>query len=112
MIIFWSGLGFLVPVITIICFVITQGAVNAMMGEKHYETNTWPKLAATIFSAILVGLFGYIFNRIPRDRKMVNPATGERETVSTSGGHTFFFIPMEYWAVLIVILGVALCFTN
>ncbi|MFT3882586.1 MAG: hypothetical protein QM703_23400 [Gemmatales bacterium] len=114
MIIFWSGFGFLVPLITIICFVITQATVNAMVGEKHYEANAWPKMAAAIFSAILVGLFGYIFNRTSSKRTVIRPETGERYviTVPNGGGHTFFFIPMEYWSVILVILGVALLFAK
>jgi hypothetical protein len=108
MIFFWSGWGFLVPIILIVCFVATNGIVDAILGEKYYNTNGWPKLLAALLTAFLFLIAGWFFNH--RDRITVDLETGEREVIGNNGGHTFFFIPMEYWSVPLVILSIALLF--
>jgi hypothetical protein len=39
------------------------------------------------------------------------PRPGERVALRR-GGHTFFFIPVEYWAPIFVVLGVVFMFVK
>jgi uncharacterized membrane protein len=106
--IIWSGMGFLVPLLTVICLVVTQGLTNMAWGEKYYENNEWPKMAGFCFSAFMVGLAGYLLNWVLAKRRVINSSTSEEEIIARSSPHTFFFIPMEYWSLALLVMGVAM----
>jgi hypothetical protein len=108
--IIWTGGGFLVAVIGIGCLVFTNLAVNAAMkDDQFYQQHGWPKLLACLVAALIVWPVGRVLNRKGM-RELLDTETGERFAVQTGGGHTLFFIPMEYWAVIFVGLGVVFLF--
>jgi hypothetical protein len=86
MIIIWRGLGFLVPLIGIAGLLVTQSVV----GDAYYQAHGWPKFAAGLVVGLLVLLTGCGLNK--------NRPSGNN--------HTFFFIPVEMWGVLIFVFGV------
>lgn len=108
--IIWSGLGFLVPVIAFGCLVATELLVEAAFrDEQYYQEHGWPKLAAFVVSAVLVGAVGRILRR-RRGRVLIDPRTGEEVIVGDRS--TFFFIPMGFWAPILVVIGVAFLFVT
>jgi hypothetical protein len=111
--IIWSGWGFLVAVIGIGCFFVTQLVVNsAMQNDQYYQANGWPKLVAFVVAAIIIWPIGRAFNRKRPERELVDANTGERVVLSSGGGHSLFFIPMEYWAAIFLVLGVIFLFVK
>ncbi|MCI0459403.1 MAG: hypothetical protein L0Z62_20830 [Gemmataceae bacterium] len=111
--IIWSGWGFLVAVIGLACLVATQLGVNAaMQDDQYYQTNGWPKLVGLFLVAALLWPVGRTLNRQRQERELVDPATGERVVLHSGGGHTFFFIPVEYWAPICLVLGVIFLFVK
>ncbi len=107
--ILWSGWGFLVPVLWIGFFVFTQAGLNAIVGPYTYESAEWPKLLAGILSAVTIWFVGRYFNGKP-GRTLIDKKTGHEFVVKPR--NTFFFIPMEYWAIAVVVVEVIFSFTK
>ncbi len=43
-------------------------------------------------------------------RALIDPETGEDVSLESGGGHELFFLPMEYWAPIMVVLAIAMPF--
>ena len=100
MLFFWRGHGWAVVAIFAGTFVILELVLNFIFGDGYYQGNEWPKTAAPIISATLIAGLGYIFNY--RNRVVVmNAETGKKEKQKS---HSLFFIPIEYWAVIVIVL--------
>jgi len=97
MIIIWRGFGWSIPVIVFGAFIFFQTALNAIYGEGFYESYEWPKMAAIILSSLLVASLGYLLNYRKR-QVIVDPESGKKQN---SPSHTLFFIPIEFWALII-----------
>lgn len=100
---FWTGWGVLVPVLVGLAFVITQLGLNSIFGSYTYESAEWPKFFATFFAAISIWFTGKHFNSKP-GRTLIDKQIKQEFVVNPS--NTFFFIKMEYWAPIILILGI------
>ncbi|MDJ0904560.1 MAG: hypothetical protein QNI96_00970 [Woeseiaceae bacterium] len=101
MLIVWRGFGWLVPVIVIAALILTQLAVDAVYGQGFYTANAWPKQAAFIAAAVLVGILGVFLNHMKRGL-LIDEESGE--VVGKAPSHTLFFIPVEYWAIVVLAL--------
>jgi hypothetical protein len=88
MLIVWRGFGILVPLMMAGSMLLAM----ALFGGHTYEQHGWPKLLAFLMAAIAIGWAGSKLNR-------------NRPSGST---HSFFFIDMEVWAIISVIIGVVL----
>lgn len=78
--------------------ILSQVAIDAMYGDGFYTANDWPKTAAIILAALSVGLLGIFLNHIKRGT-IVDENTGE--VLGKSPSHYLFFIPVEYWALIL-----------
>jgi hypothetical protein len=109
--IIWNGWGFLAAVIAFACWLVTEIGVEAAMNdEEYYQNHGWPKLLGFLVAAVIVWPLGRALNRKRPERELVDPQTGERVILKSGGGHTLFFIPIEYWAPIFVVLGVVFLF--
>ena len=91
--IIWKGLGILAAIIPII-FIITS---NSILGS---EVVGW----AILTSAIPVWLLGRYFYKRPA-QLMVDSETDQNILVKPE--HTLFWVEMDYWAIILVIFGIA-----
>lgn len=101
--IFWSGFGFLIPLVTFVCMLITELGTEALLhDDQYYQTHGWPLGLGFLISA--AALFA-LAQRLGRGgtRVLVDEATGER--IEQRRSHSFFFIPMKGWAAALVVLG-------
>ena len=64
MFIIWRGLGWLVPIVVILCLVAFNYSLDLLIAENYYKKFAWPKAAAIIFSSVLVGGLGIFLNSI------------------------------------------------
>ena len=101
MLVIWRGFGWLVPVVVFAALILSQLSVDALYGEGFYTANAWPKQAAFVVAAILVGLLGYVLNHAKR-QTLVDETTGE--ALGKAPSHSLFYIPIEYWAVIVLAL--------
>ncbi|WP_419812900.1 hypothetical protein [Bacterioplanoides sp.] len=102
--IIWRGFGWLVPVIVFVAFLATQMSLNSATGDAYYKQYDWPKAAAIALSSILIAALGYYLNYKKREI-FTDPETGKTKK---SNSHTLFFIPVEFWAVIIPVFSVYL----
>jgi hypothetical protein len=104
--IIWSGLGFLVPGISITCFLLMQMAMTSIFNDaKYYTEHGWPKFLACLVAAGLVGVAGFWLSQ---GRTYIDQNTGQEVIIRRS--HSFFLIPVLYWAPIIAVFGLVLIF--
>lgn len=89
MILVWHRWGILTIPLILAALLLTQSIVDALWGNGFYTAHYWPKATAAAVAAALVGVVGYSMNR-------------KHETWATM--HRFFFLPMEYWAGIILFI--------
>ena len=104
--IIWSGLGFLVPGISFACFLLMQMAMTSIFNDaKYYTEHDWPKFLACVMAAGLVGVLGLLLSQ---GRTYIDQNTGQEVTIRRS--HSFFLIPVVFWAPIIAVGGLVLLF--
>ncbi|HZE87409.1 MAG TPA: hypothetical protein VE090_04345 [Methylomirabilota bacterium] len=99
----WTGWGIVVPLLVGAAFVLTQTLGNAIFGPYFYETNDWTKVFAVILASISMWFLGRYLNKRP-GRTLIDKKTGHE--VVFKKNHTFFFIKVEYWAIIVPILAI------
>lgn len=106
----WSGHGYVVALVTFgSCLVAEYLTERVMDDDRYYQTHGWPKLVAFSVAALLTGLIARSLDRYGR-RRLIDPETGAE--VLIRGGDAFFWIPIRYWSVLLVLIGAALGFVR
>lgn len=108
MLIIWRGWGLLVPVVVVATFVLTAMIMEPIFGKDEFDLYGSGGIVFTLLSSGLVGVLGYYFN-VKRRKVYKDEETGERVKSST---HTFFFIPMQYWALVLPALLSFLAYTD
>lgn len=108
--IIWKGFGILVVIIAILSIAIVQLVARAATNDPHFgETHHWVGGLALIIAAVPVFFVGRYFNTRP-GRVVIDKAT-KRELVIRRT-HSLFFIPMEYWAIILPLIGFGLMFAH
>lgn len=97
MLIIWRGFGWLVPVIIVASFLLSEAGLDAVYGEGFYIANEWSPIAAIVIGSLLIAFLGYFLNHKKRIIH-VDPESGKKKK---SPAHTLFFIPIEAWAIII-----------
>lgn len=96
--IIWTGYGIFVGVAGFACLCLTQLAVNGIMGDDHfYQSHGWPKLVGLWIAAAVSWPIGREMNR-------------GRPYHVESKPHSLFFIPVQYWWAVFLVLGVVFAF--
>lgn len=99
--IIWSGKGYLVFVIVFGCSLIANLISNAKVGPGYYNHHKWPLAISLLVSAAVCWPLGdYLRKR--SDRVVIDKQTG-REFVINQSRHTLFFIPMHWWAPILLV---------
>jgi hypothetical protein len=106
--IIWTGWGVAVPVITFASLLLLDWATGVYFGDtSYYAENGWPKFVAFTLAALVIWFLGRYLNG-GEGRVLIDPAT--QETVVLKRTHTFFWLRMEYWAPILVGMGVVFAF--
>ena len=106
MLIIWHGHGYLVLVTVLAISLAANSLFNATCGEKYYNAHKWPFALSLILSAGICWFLG-TYLRKRSDRVVIDKKTGE-ELVINQSQHTFFFVPMHWWAPLLLLLALVL----
>ena len=98
----WSGFGILVLVIPVLTVLAIQSVTDALFGAAAYRQNAqWLPSLGLLLSALAIWLLGRRLNSRGA-RRLLDPATGEE--VILRPRHAFFFIRMECWAALLLLV--------
>jgi hypothetical protein len=110
MIIVWRGWGILVLAILFGCSLAANMLVNHLTGTTTYwETHAWPFASALLSAAALMWWVGLLLDRYSV-RKSIDRFTGA--PVATKKNHDLFYIPIKYWGLLFLALGLLSLLTN
>ena len=102
----WNGLGFLVFVIAFGFSFVANLITDALMGEGYYDENNWLVAIPLVPSAVACWFLGNALRK-RADRVVIDKETGEELTISRSR-HTMFFVPMHWWAPILIVLALGL----
>ena len=103
MIIVWSGAGILVPMLAFITLFITQLMTDSVFGEGFYTAHGIPKLLGFWIAAALTWLLATALAK-QKGTPYYDKRTGQ--LVMIKKRHSLFWIPVEYWAYLLVGFGI------
>ncbi len=106
MVMFWTGWGFLVPVVGVATLMVAQTGIDSIWGEGYYKSHAWALQIGIASTGIAVSAVGWLINR--KRGLLIDEDTGT--TLYFHPKHTFFFIKMEYWGPIIFGLGALIFF--
>lgn len=107
--IIWSGFGILTPIIAVFNLVLVEYSVNHIFNNPtYYEQHGWPKFIALAISGALSFLVGRALNK--KQKVYIDKETGK--DVVLKPRNSFFFINMEYWAIIFPIIGLIFWITG
>jgi hypothetical protein len=105
----WKGWGFLAFAIPLICALLMQFGIDSYFGDGFYTKASWSLPLALFLSSAFVFSVGYKVNN-KEGKLLIDPETNEKMLLKTT--HSLFWIPMQYWSVIIVGLSVVLYLSN
>lgn len=82
--------------------------LQTMLGKAYTDTHAWPVGLGVLIGAVAVYLLGLQLNK--PGRTLVDPATGQ--TVILRRRHTLFWIPLQYLAGIIALIGLVMLFVK
>jgi hypothetical protein len=92
----WTGWGILAGLIWAASLFLTQLFIDPVYEAGYYTANVWPKIVASLLSAPIIWLVGRWMNGSPQSQS-------RRQN---GAAHTLFWIPMEYWGLIFLVIGV------
>ena len=107
--IIWTGRGYLVAVIVFLLSLGTEWGVESALGDDtYYQRHAWPLALALFTSGVISWLLGNQFNS-EKGRVVIDKETGQ-EMVIDGPDHTLFFIKMQYWGPILMLIAASLFF--
>jgi len=97
----WSGRGYLI----VLVLIVSLFGVHAIFPEE--EANYAP-IFAGLLSAIFSWFAGIAWNT-KNERIVSDDKTGEK-IILKGGNHTLFWIPMQYWGVILTVWSIIISF--
>ncbi|WP_050786004.1 hypothetical protein [Pedosphaera parvula] len=100
MMIIWRGLGFLVLAVVLACALLGNLIFDAVEGHGYFEAHRWPLALSLIVAAGVCWSLGNYLQQwsVAKDKNQGDESAG------TWPRHTLFFIPMHYWAPILLVI--------
>jgi hypothetical protein len=103
--IIWTRLGFLVFVFVLAAACLCELGFDRFYGHGYYSAHKWTIGTAMLIAAGPCWAVGRLLRR--RAKAFIDPQTG-RQVLLDSDTHTLFFIRMDLWGPILLLLGTAL----
>ncbi|MDF7802157.1 hypothetical protein P4C99_21980 [Pontiellaceae bacterium B1224] len=108
--IIWSGLGFVVAIIGFGSLILTEYLSERITNnDQFYQENSWIILIGMALAAIFTFAFSLLLKK-EKARVVVDKETGQEIELRKS--HSLFWIPVRWWPVVFIILGVVFTFVE
>jgi hypothetical protein len=100
--IIWKGWGFLVAVFAFGASLAMELITESVTGDPDfYQKQAWPLALAFVAAGVVTWFVGQALHT-RGGRTVIDKATGQELTIG--GSHTFFFVPMHYWGLVLIVL--------
>jgi len=100
----WSGVGFFIALLISVSYVLCKWLVDVFYYDGYFLTHLWATGVTLILSAILCAALVWVL----RQEKWLDALakkTQSRPMIAPEKTHNFFFIPVLYWPVILLLLG-------
>ena len=105
----WKGWGILGLVIPFLLSLSVGSAIDSLFGDNTYKHSEWAMPLVLALSAVVVYFVGYKLNNKP-GKIVIDPENNERIELKTV--HSMFWIPLQYWAVIILAISIWMYIAN
>lgn len=105
----WKGWGLLIVGFLFMFVLPIELLVEHYFGAGQYKALAWPIPLVFLLSAIPTTFVGMKLNNKPA-RVLIDPETNEK--VELKREHSLFWIPMQYWGIILVILSTLIYLRN
>lgn len=95
--VYWTGRGWLVPVIPLGSLALAQLVTEAISGPDSYSSNP---VAQALGVSVAVGALWLAGHAFEARRRRLAAAAGEPEPRSPGRADSFYFVPMKGWAYI------------
>ena len=103
----WKGWGLMALLIPFFCTLFVGTAVDFIYGIHFYRSSDWAMPLVLALSSVIVFYLGYKLNTKP-GRIVIDIETNEK--IELKSTHSMFWIPLQYWAVLIMAFSLLMYF--
>ena len=108
--IIWRGLGFFVFVIGFGSLILTEFVSETIThNDRFYQEHGWIVMLGMFLAAVLTYAFHCLLVR-RKDRTVIDKETGEEFVLRSDD--SLFFIPVRWWPLVFVIVGVVYAFVG
>lgn len=97
----WKGAGILTVIIPAVLAIIALLITRLITGSDELCSQPWFMGLLSVVSGALIIMTGL---RLNKDKTEIDSETGQEITVKKNK-HTMFFIQMQYWGIVWVIMG-------
>jgi hypothetical protein len=108
--IIWRGWGVLIAVIVFGSSLAANFICNAVYGSTYYDQHKWPFAVSLAISAAICWIWGAAMAKKP-DRVVVDKQTGQ-EMILRAPRPALFFIPLQYWGPILLVVAVVVFITD
>jgi hypothetical protein len=107
MFIVWQGAGLAGVLVPILIVLLGGMGFDAALGDGYSKEHGWTMALLIALSAALVWLIGSKLNNRP-GKELIDPET--RQMVVLKPRHTIFWIPLQYFAIILAVLAAFVLF--
>lgn len=97
----WCGYGFFIPLLVFAILISLPLIIDPILGNHFSAENHWVTFLGLTFAGIILWFMGNALNA-PKD-EYYSHKTGE--TLVLRDNHSLYFIKMEYWGVILPLIG-------
>ncbi len=105
----WKGWGIGAFIIPLAFALVMEFLADSCLGAGYYKAANWPFPLALLLSSIPLFILGFRLNKKP-GRLVVDTKTNEKIELKTT--HSLFWIPMQYWSLIIIGISVWIYLSN
>lgn len=98
----WTGKGILIPVVAIVTLFLGIYLFPQSLEDYSFVLAAW-------LSGLFSWHFGKKWNGVVK-QSLVDEKTGERFELKTN--HSLFWVPMQYWGIILALLGIIILYQN
>lgn len=104
----WNGVGFFIAALIVIAYVFCKWLFDFIWQDGFFYTHLWATGSTFILASILCCVFVYAIKQ-EKLLLFVAKITDSQPMIEPHKLHTFFFIPVRYWPLILFLFGSGIC---